>query len=60
MLKTDIKPGTTLEIGDIRIRVNKKHGQLVSIAIDAPKSMPILLKDESGNVIPRKTDVSLS
>ena len=49
MVKHDLRVGTTIEIGDAKIRLEHKSGQRVSLIIDAPADMPIKLPEKSGN-----------
>ena len=49
MVKHDLRVGTTIEIGDIKIRLDHKSGQRVSLIIDAPADVPIKLPEKSGN-----------
>ena len=41
MLRIDLKPGEVLRIGDAVIRLEKKSGQIVSLSIEADRSIPI-------------------
>ena len=47
MVKHDLLVGTTIEIGDIKIRLDHKSGQRVSLIIDAPADVPIKLPEKS-------------
>lgn len=47
-MKIDLRPGESIEVGDVVIRMVKKSGQLASLVIDAPKSVPIRRADPSG------------
>lgn len=49
MVKHDLRVGTTIEIGDTKIRLEHKSGQRVSLIIDAPADVPIKLPEKSGN-----------
>lgn len=40
-LKIDIRPGQEITVGGVRIKLEKKSGQLASLVIDAPKDVPI-------------------
>ena len=40
-MKIDLRPGESITVGDIVIRMVKKSGQLASLVIDAPKSVQI-------------------
>lgn len=40
-LKIDVRPGEIITIGDVRIKLEKKSGQLASLVIDAPKDVQI-------------------
>lgn len=41
MLKVDLRPGQSIQVGDATIRLVKKSGQVASLVIDADKSVPI-------------------
>lgn len=43
MVKHDLRVGATIEIGDIKIRLDHKTGQRVSLVIDAPSEVRIKL-----------------
>ncbi|HEJ7283125.1 CsrA-like regulator [Serratia phage Parlo] len=58
MLKLDIRPGDELKIGDATLRVVKKSGQLISVAIDAPKSVTIRKQSAEDAANQRKTHIS--
>ncbi len=60
MLKRDLKPGEELHIGDAVIKVVKKHGQCVSLAIEAPREVKIEVKGSEGEANTRKVSVSAS
>lgn len=60
MLKRDLKPGEELHIGNAVIKVVKKHGQVVSLAIDAPREVKIEVKGYEGEANTRKVSVSAS
>lgn len=60
MLKRDLKPGEELHIGDAVIKVVKKHGQVVSLAIQAPREVKIEVKGDEGEANTRKVSVSAS
>lgn len=47
MVKHDLRVGTTIEIGDTKIRLEHKSGQRVSLIIDAPADVPIKLPEKS-------------
>ena len=49
MVKHDLRVGTTIEIGDIKIRLDHKSGQRVSLIIDAPADAPIKLPEKLKN-----------
>jgi carbon storage regulator len=53
MLVLSRKKGESVMIGDIRVIVNKIHGDRVSLAIDAPVEIPIVRMEirntEGGN-----------
>ena len=49
MVKHDLRVGTTIEIGDAKIRLEHKSGQRVSLIIDAPADVPIKLPKKFGN-----------
>lgn len=40
-LKIDLRPGETLTIGDVRIKMVKKSGQIASLVVEAEKDVPI-------------------
>ena len=40
-LTVDLRPNETLAIGDARIRLERKSGQLARLSIDAPAKMPV-------------------
>ena len=40
-LKIDIRPGQEITVGGVRIKLERKSGQLASLVIDAPKDVPI-------------------
>lgn len=42
-LKTDLKPGDVLMIGDSTIRLEKKSGQLARLVIEANETTPITI-----------------
>lgn len=60
MLKRDLKPGEELHVGDAVIKVVKKHGQIVSLAIQAPREVKIEVKGSDGEANTRKVSVSAS
>lgn len=60
MLKRDLRPGEELKIGDAIIKVVKKSGQIVSLAIDAPKEVRIEKIDPAGDANQRKVGISAS
>lgn len=60
MLKRDLKPGEELHVGDAVIKVVKKHGQVVSLAIQAPREVKIEVKGSEGEANTRKVSVSAS
>lgn len=47
MVKHDLRVGATIEIGDIKIRLDHKAGQRVSLIIDAPTEIKIKLPNKS-------------
>ena len=49
MVKHDLLVGTTIEIGDIKIRLDHKSGQRVSLIIDTPADVPIKLPEKLKN-----------
>jgi len=49
MVKHDLRVGTTIEIGDTKIRLERKSGQRVSLIIDAPADVPIKLPEKLKN-----------
>ena len=49
MVKHDLRIGTTIEIGDTKIRLEHKSGQRVSLIIDAPADVPIKLPEKLKN-----------
>ncbi len=50
MVKHDLRVGTTIEIGDAKIRLEHKSGQRVSLIIDAPADVPIKLPEKTSNL----------
>lgn len=46
MVKHDLRVGTTIEIGDVKIRLDHKSGQRVSLVIDAPSDVQIKMPDK--------------
>lgn len=56
--KTDLSPGEEIKIGDATLMIIKKHGQAVSIVIDAPKSVHISKKGVEDATNQRKTHIS--
>lgn len=51
MLKIDLRPGEKLQIGEAIITMVQKSGQLVSLAIDADRSIPVKkLNDEAPGI----------
>lgn len=40
-LKIDLRPGETVTIGDVTVKLVKKSGQLASLVIEADKTIPI-------------------
>jgi sRNA-binding carbon storage regulator CsrA len=47
MVKHSLRIGTTIEIGDVKIRLDHKAGQQVSLVIDAPSDIKIKLPPKS-------------
>lgn len=43
MVKHDLRVGATIEIGGVKIRLDHKSGQRVSLVIDAPSDVEIKL-----------------
>ena len=60
MLKRDIKPGEELHVGDAVIRVVKKHGQRVSLTIEAPREVKIEVIGTESEVNTRKSSIPAS
>jgi len=46
MVKHDLRVGATIEIGDVKIRLDHKTGQRVSLVIDAPSDVRIKLPNK--------------
>lgn len=40
-LKIDLRPGQSVQIGDITVKMVKKSGQIASLVIEAAKDVPI-------------------
>ncbi|MND20865.1 hypothetical protein D3C76_47970 [compost metagenome] len=40
-LKIDLRPGQSITVGDVTIKMVKKSGQLASLVIEAGKDVPI-------------------
>jgi len=49
MVKCDLRVGTTIEIGSVKIRLDHKSGQRVSLVIDAPSEIQIKLPPKVGD-----------
>lgn len=49
MLRLDVRIGETLTIGDATVKVVKKYGSHVSLAIEAPKEVKIHLDNTNGS-----------
>lgn len=50
-LKLDVRPGDTVTIGDgIELVMEEKSGQIARLSFDAPKDVPIRLKQSSSRV----------
>lgn len=60
MLKRDLRPGEELKVGDAIIKIVKKSGQIVSLAIDAPADVRIEKIEPAGDANQRKVGVSAS
>jgi len=60
VLKRDLRPGEELKVGDAIIKIVKKSGQIVSLAIDAPPEVRIEKIDPSNDTNQRKVGVSAS
>lgn len=60
MLKRDLRPGEEIKVGDAIIKVVKKSGQIVSLAIDAPPEVRIEKIDTAGDANQRKVGISAS
>lgn len=43
MVKHDLRVGATIEIGSVKVRLDHKSGQRVSLVIDAPSDVEIKL-----------------
>jgi sRNA-binding carbon storage regulator CsrA len=60
VLKRDLRPGEELKIGDAIIKIVKKSGQIVSLAIDAPAEVRIEKIDTANDANLRKVGISAS
>ncbi|QRE00598.1 hypothetical protein [Pseudomonas phage Itty13] len=40
-LKIDLRPGQSVQIGDVTVKMVKKSGQIASLVIEAPQDVPI-------------------
>ena len=58
MLKIDLRPGVPLQIGEAIVRIVKKHGQTVSMVIDAPRHVKIKREDEIESQKVQETNIS--
>ena len=48
MVKHTLRVGNTIEIGDIKIRLDHKSGQCVALVIDAPTDVKIKANGKDG------------
>ena len=48
MVKHTLRVGNTIEIGDIKIRLDHKSGQCVALVIDAPSDVKIKANGKDG------------
>ena len=48
MVKHTLRVGNTIEIGDIKIRLDHKSGQCVALVIDAPSDVKIKADGKDG------------
>lgn len=48
MVKHTLRVGSTIEIGDIKIRLDHKSGQCVALVIDAPSDVKIKANGKDG------------
>lgn len=45
MLMRDLRPGQTIRIGDVRITMYHKSGQVARIGIEADKKVPVVTEE---------------
>ena len=48
MVKHELRVGSTIEIGQVKIRLDQKSGQRVSLVIDAPSDVKIITPKKTG------------
>lgn len=54
-LKIDLRPGQSLQVGDVTIKLVKKSGQIACLVIEADKSVPIRRTEDSEQSQPLQT-----
>ncbi|WP_288075948.1 carbon storage regulator [Pseudomonas sp.] len=53
-LKIDLRPGQSVQIGDVVVKMVKKSGQVACLVIEADKSVPIRRPDDALQCQPGK------
>ncbi|NTE96694.1 carbon storage regulator [Agrobacterium tumefaciens] len=53
-MKIDLRPGQSVQIGDVTVKMVKKSGQVACLVIEADKSVPIRRPDDTLQVQPVK------
>lgn len=54
-LKIDLRPGQSLQVGDVTIKLVKKSGQIACLVIEADKSVPIRRTEDCEQSQPLQT-----
>lgn len=50
MLKIDLKPNESIQIGDATVTLEAKSGQVARLAVQAPKSVPVQRVQQTSSV----------